>query len=147
MAKIGIGKSGSDLDPSIKQRGTEVTQVVEVVDSSGNIVEFGNFGKTLKTVSFSLSATGTAVSAVSGKKLKVYAVKLVVSAAISVNFRDGTSSNIEGAQAIAANSGYIETINPPAFLFATTAGSSLDLVISGSGTAAGRISYWDDDAS
>lgn len=112
---------------------------------SGTVTD-GGAGKTLKTVAFSLSATGTVVAAVASKRLKVYAVKLVVSAALSVNFRDGGSTNLEGAQSLALNGGFVESVNPPAFLFATTAGNSLDLVISGVGTAAGRVSYWDDDA-
>ena len=87
------------------------------------------------------------VSAVASKKIKVYAVKLVVSAAISVKFRDGATTDLEDLIALALNGGYVETINPPAFLFATTAGNSLDLVISGVGTAAGRVSYFDDDTS
>ncbi|MBM3813448.1 MAG: hypothetical protein FJW20_17640 [Acidimicrobiia bacterium] len=101
--------------------------------------------KTLKSASFSLSSTGTVVGAVSGKRIKVYAVKLVASAAISVNFRDGASSSLEGAMALAANGGFVEFVNPPNFLFASSVGNSLDLVVSGGGTAAGRISYWDDD--
>ena len=105
----------------------------------------GGSGKTLKSASFSLSATGSVVSAVASKRIKVYAVKLIVSAAISVNFRSGGATALEGAQPIAANGGFIESVNPPAFLFGTTAGESLDLVISGTGTASGRISYWDDD--
>src|SRR5581483_5692843 len=75
---------------------------------------------TLKTASFSLSVTGTVVNAVVGRRIKVFAVKLVVSAAASVNFRDGTASNLEGAQPYAANAGYVETVTPPAFLFATS---------------------------
>ncbi len=101
--------------------------------------------KSLKSASFSLSATGTVVPAVSGKKIKVYAVKLVASAAISVNFRDGASTNLEGSMALAANGGFVEFVNPPNFLLASAAGNSLDLVVSGAGTAAGRVSYWDDD--
>ena len=112
---------------------------------SGTVTD-GGAGKTLKSASFSLTATGTVVGAVGGKRLKVYAVKLVVSAAISVNFRDGGATALEGAQSLAANGGFVESLNPPAFLFGTTAGNSLDLVISGTGTAAGRVSYWDDDA-
>ena len=104
-------------------------------------------GKTLKTIAVSLSSTGNAIAAVATKKLKVYAVKLVCSAALSIYFRDGGSTALEGAQSIAANGGYVESINPPAFLFTTSAGNSLDLVISGTGTVAGRISYWDDDVS
>ena len=117
-----------------------------VITVDGTVTDGGS-GKTLKSASFSLTATGTAITAVGGKRLKVYAVKLVVSAAISVNWRDGASTNMEGAQALAANGGYVEGINPPAFLFGTTAGNSLDLVITGTGTAAGRVSYWDDDGS
>lgn len=130
---------------------SDSTGVVSVDDNGSSLtvdgtVTDGGSGKTLKSTSVSLSATGTAISAVTGKKLKVYAVKLVVSAAISVNWRDGASTGLEGAQALAANGGYVESVNPPAFLFATSAGNSLDLDISGTGTAAGRVSYWDDDA-
>lgn len=116
------------------------------IDGTVTAVDSGA-GKTLKSASFSLSATGSVVTAVTSKRIKVFAVKLVCSAAISVNFRSGASTSLEGAQAIAANGGYVEAVNPPAFLFGTTAGESLDLVISGTGTAAGRVSYWDDDAS
>jgi len=102
--------------------------------------------KTLKTAVVSLSATGTVIAAVSGKRLKVYAIKLIVDAALSVNWRDGAATALEGAQALAANGGYTEAVNPPAFLLATTAGNTLDLVISGTGNAQGRVSYWDDDS-
>lgn len=102
-------------------------------------------GKTIKTVAFSLSATGTVVAAVVGRRIKVTSVKLIAAAAISVNWRDGAATNLEGAQNIAANGGYTESVDAPDFLFATTAGNSLDLVISGGATAAGRVTYWDDD--
>ena len=116
------------------------------VTVDGTVTDGGS-GKTLKTAAVSLTATGTALAAVPTKRLKVYAVKLVVSAALSVHWRDGAATALEGAQALAANGGYTEAVDPPAFLFATTAGQSLDLVISGTGTAAGRLSYWDDDGS
>ena len=101
--------------------------------------------KSLKSAGFSLSSTGAVVSSVSGKRIKVYAVKLVASAAMNVNFRDGASTSLEGAMALAANGGFVEFVNPPNFLFATGAGNSLDLVVSGTGSVAGRVSYWDDD--
>lgn len=91
---------------------------------------------------FSLSASGIVVTGVSGKSIKVYGVVLVVSAATAINFRDGSSTDLEGAQNYAANGGRTETVNPPAFLFATTPGQSLELVNSGGGVAAGRVSYW-----
>ena len=103
-------------------------------------------GKTLKVASISLSATGTVVPAVASRRIKVYASKFVCSAALSVNWRDGGSLNLEGAQAYAINGGAAETVNPPAFLFQTTAGNSLDMVITGVGSVGGRVSYFDDDA-
>jgi hypothetical protein len=99
-----------------------------------------------KSAVINLNATGTVVAAVAGKRIKVFAVKLVVSSASSVSFRDGTTTAIEGPQPIAVNSGYIECVNPPAFLFGTSKGNSLDLVIAGGGSAMGRVSYWDEDA-
>jgi hypothetical protein len=107
----------------------------------------GGAGKTLKSASFSLSASGTIVTAVPTKRIKVYAYKIICSAAISVAFRDGASTALEGNQPIVANGGVVEAINPPAFLFGSSAGNSLDFIISGTGTASGRVSYWDDDAS
>ncbi len=101
--------------------------------------------KSLKSAGFSLSSTGTVVTSVSGRRIKVYAVKLVASANMNVNFRDGASANLEGAMALAANGGFVEFVNPPNFLFTTSAGNSLDLVVSGAGIVAGRVSYWDDD--
>lgn len=100
---------------------------------------------TLKTASFSLSATGTVIAAVAGRRIKVHAVKLVVNAAISVQFRSGASDVLEGAQALAENGGFVEATTPPSFVLATNAGEALDLVITGTGTASGRVSYWDTD--
>jgi hypothetical protein len=109
-------------------------------------VSVGDKFRTKKSQKFSLSGTGTVVSAVSTKRIKVYAVKLLTSAALTVKFRDGGSTDLEDAQSLAANGGFTESVAPPDFLFATSAGNSLDLVIAGAGTVAGRVSYWDDDA-
>ena len=118
------------------------TGPVSVLPSARLPVELST--QTLKSAAFSLSATGTVVSAVVGKKIRVYAVKLVVSAAISVNFRDGATTALEGAMPLAANGGFVEIIPPPFYVFQTTVGNSLDLVISGTGTASGRISFWEE---
>lgn len=102
-------------------------------------------GKSIKSAAFSLASTGTVVDAISGKRIKVFAVKLVVSADLTVNFRDGASTDLEGPQPYSAKGGYIENLQVPCFLFGTSAGNSLDLVISGTGTASGRVTYWDED--
>jgi hypothetical protein len=120
---------------------------VAAVQSGTWTVIDGGSGKTLKSAVISRTTTGTVVSAVASKRIKVYAVKLGASAAFSVNWRDGASTNLEGAMPLGVTGGYVEVVKPPEFLFATSAGNSLDLVITGVGTAAGRVSYWDDDAS
>ena len=115
--------------------------------TSSWVADDGSGGKTMKSTSFSLTITGTVVAAVGGKKIKVFAYKFVCSAALTVNFRDGgAGAALDGTQSLALSGSLTEGVNPPAFLFATTAGNSLDLVIGGVGTVAGRVSYWDDDA-
>lgn len=103
-------------------------------------------GKTIQSVVLDKSSTGTVIAAVTGKRIKVFAILLTVDAAISVNFRSGASIALEGVQAYEAKGGYTQAVDPPNFLFGTTAGQSLDIVISGAGNVRGRISYWTDDA-
>lgn len=97
----------------------------------------------VKSAVIDLSATGDVVAAVAGKQIRVFAVVLVCDAALAVNFRDGASTALEGAQAYAANGGRAECVNPPYHLFKTTAGNALALVISGTGNVRGRISYFE----
>lgn len=127
------------------------TYTTLMIDSNGKLVILdGGAGKTLKTQKFSMTTTGTVIAATDSKRLKVYAVKLAASNKdMTVNFRDGASTLLEEPIPMGSGGGtaglYVETLNPPAFLFATTGGNSLDLVMTGSGTVSGRISYWDDD--
>lgn len=101
---------------------------------------------TLLSSSFTLTQTGTVVPAVSGKKIKVFVIKLVAAGNMGVNWRDGASTSLEGSQTIPDGGGYVETVTPPAFLFSTSTSTSLDLVTSGTGTVSGRVSYWNDDS-
>ena len=110
------------------------------------IIDGAGIRKGLKHQLISLSATGTVVAAVPGRRIKVFAVKAVADAALSVRFRSGATTALEGNQALAANGGYIEQVSPPSYLFATAVGEGLDLVITGVGNVGGRISYWDEDA-
>ncbi len=106
----------------------------------------GGSGKTLKRAVINATGTGKLINAVTSKKIKVYSYKLLTSAALTVNFRSGASTALEGPCSFAANGGITENVEPPNSLFETAAGESLDVVISGSGTLAGVIRYWDDDA-
>lgn len=148
-AGTNLNTSALSTETTLAALNTKVTAVNTgaVVISSGAVTATdGGSGKTLKSAVVSLTATGTVIALVAGKRIKVYAIKLVCSAALVVNWRSGASTALEGAQSIAINGGYVENVNPPSFLFGTVAGESLDLVITGVGTAAGRVSYWTDDA-
>ena len=144
--KVTFGADGAAQDVDVAH-GLPVNLVAALPAGSNSIgtVVSGGSGKTLKSKDFSLTATGTVIAAVATKRLKVYAIKLVPSAACTVAFRDGGATALEGAQSLAANGGYVESVPPPAWLLATSAGNALDLVITGTATVAGRVSYWDDD--
>ena len=101
--------------------------------------------KLLKSAVVNPTETGTLISGVANRRIKVFAYKLVVSANITVNFRDGAATALEGPQDFAAKGGVVEFVTPPEYLFGTTAGNSLDLVVVGTGTVAGRVSYWNSD--
>lgn len=100
--------------------------------------------KTYKTAAFTLGATGTVVPAVTGKRIKVYAVVRSFTAIVGCNFRSGATTSLEGPIKGLANTSLVEVVNPDNYLFATAPGQSLDLVLSGNGVN-GRVSYWDDD--
>ena len=134
----------SSIDGKITACNTGAVVLAAGSAAVGTVLDGGS-GKTIKSAVISLTATGTVVDAVASKRIKVFAIKLICSAALAVNWRDGATTALEGIQSIAINGGYTESVNPPNFLFGTTAGNSLDLVITGVGTAAGRISYWDSD--
>lgn len=101
---------------------------------------------TCKTALFEIAGTATVVAAVPGKRIKVAAVKLITDGDVGVYWRSSVTTPLEGQQVLAPNGGYTESLPPPNFLFATAQGESLDLVISGYGTVAGRVTYWDSDA-
>lgn len=102
----------------------------------------GMSGIDSQTIKFSKTTTGTVVASVANKRIYVYAIKHVVSANISTKWRSGASTDLEDNQPYLASGGYIEAVPPPAYLFRTNYGESLDLVVTGTGTASGRISYW-----
>lgn len=104
---------------------------------------------TLTSIKVSLTSTGVVIAATPATRIKVCVAKLICSGAQTINWRStlatpagATSTELEGAQSFAANGGSVEAVTPPAFLFTTDYGASLDLLISGAGTVAGRITFW-----
>jgi hypothetical protein len=104
--------------------------------------EAGPAGLDLQTIKYTKAATGTVIAAVTGKRIYVYSLKQIVDAALSTKWRSGGATDLEENQAIVSGGGYVEAVTPPAWLFRTVSGESLDLVITGTGNAAGRLSYW-----
>lgn len=125
-----------------------VTGTVNATQSGTWTVVDGGAGKTLKRAVVSLTATGTVIAAVSGRRLKVYQYAIQSrNDGMTARFRDGTAgSNLGLEWSLNTREGVSSgPVNPPAFLFATTAGNSLDAVLSGTGTVWIEVSYWDDD--
>lgn len=116
---------------------------VEVNPLSGGVLQEIVNGKTLKSAPISLVSSGEVVAAVTGKQICVYAIKLIASAAGTVKFSSNGSTDLEGAQSLAANGGYTETVQPPNYLLATAIGESLNLIITGSTNIGGRVSYFE----
>jgi hypothetical protein len=148
LDKIWKGKAWSDGVPVTRapQPDGSIAEGVALLSYYWNGQTWSKFDYSqLLTAPFLLSTAGTVVAAITGRRIKVYAVSLCANGACQVNWRDGTTTQLEGAQSLATNGGYEQVIDPPSFLFATTPGNSLDLVVSG-GVAAGRVSYWATDA-
>lgn len=101
--------------------------------------------KQLFSLPFSLNASANVVPAFPGKRIKVYGVVLNASGITVTAWRDGSSNNLEGLMTFADKGGYARQVDPPNFIYGTTVGNGLDLVVSG-GTASGSVSYWATDA-
>ncbi len=107
-------------------------------------------GKTLKRAVVALTATGDVVAAVASKRITVYTFAMQSrNDGMTVQFRDGSAGSMLGLRwGLNTREGVVgSAVNPPAFLFATTAGNALRAEVSGSGTVDIEVSYWDDDGS
>lgn len=108
-------------------------------------------GKTLKSVTGSVSTDTDIVSAVASKRIKVYRISLLVisTTLVTVTMQSNASTAkatypLQGPASVTV--GIAESVDPPAFLFATTAGEKLTLDVSAAVTVYYNVSYWDDDA-
>jgi hypothetical protein len=107
--------------------------------------------KTLKRVAGSCASSGdnTLIAAVGGKCLKVFSYNLQFNGTVNSKFTDGASgtqlsclwNGTSGMNIMPA------AMQPPNYLFKTSAGNALILNLSGAVTVQYEISYSDDDAS
>lgn len=108
----------------------------------------GGSGKTLKRAVVALTATGDVVAAVAGRRIKVYAWEIQSrNDTMTVQFRDGAAGAFLGVRwNFNTREGAMgSAVQPPTFIFATSAGNALQAVITGTGTVDLAVSYWDDD--
>jgi len=107
----------------------------------------GGGAKTLKTAKIDHATIGNnvIVSAVSGKKIKVYAIILVATGTVNVKWCSATT-DLTGDKNFQAREGYVATVNPPALLLQTAVSEALNLNLSAAVAVDGWIAYWDDDA-
>ena len=140
-----IGVSG---DVSVKIADATTPSQKAIVYSSGAVrlsgdvvaVRSGIFG----TAAVLASGDGdtTVVAAVAGRRIYLYAEKIIASRGCHVKWKDGSSLELEGAMAVAPSGGFVSDVAPPAYLLATTAGNPLVLNVSLGGLVGGRVSYW-----
>jgi len=110
---------------------------------------FQQKNKTFKTAKIDHATLGAnaIVASVSGKKIKVYAVVLVVSAAVNCKWQSASSDLTGDMNFGGKGEGYAQAVEPPAFLMATNAGEALNLNLSAAVAVDGIVAYWDDDVS
>lgn len=136
--------SGDNLVGRVK-----VTDGVDValIDSNGDL----RGPKSIKTVTGTVSANTDIVAAVAQKRIKVFYLKLitasVTSNTITMQSNATTALDTSILQAPGANMvfGLNVAVNPPNFLFATSAGEKLTLNVGAAVNVTFTVAYWDDD--
>lgn len=120
----------------LQYRTTESPISGQVVDESGNVL-------TVKraVVDHATSGNNTIVAAVSGKKIRVIAAKLVAGDAVVVRFESGASGTaLTGQMTCAASQNVDFQFNPHGW-FETAAGSLLNMELGGAVTVDGVLLY------
>jgi hypothetical protein len=109
------------------------------------------------SVSVATAGAGTSIiqTAVATKKIKVYAYDIITTASATyfeVKFTSGKTSSTALAMHGLVNAtgnciaGIAKSVTPPAYLFATTAGETLNLISSAAQPVNYNVSYWTADA-
>jgi hypothetical protein len=146
------------MDAAGNTRGANVNssnQLTVSVDNTPAVTQSGTWnvghGKTIKSVSGTMTSSTDVIAAVSTKRIKVLAYSIVTlgTTAATYIFKSNNSTEVWriALQAPASSNmfGANLSIPAPSFLFATTAGEKLTLVPSGSDTIHYAITYFDDD--
>lgn len=115
----------------------QVHGVVAIVGKDGALAGPG----TVKYAKVAISATGTIVAAVPGKKIRVLAAWLSCAGTVNVKWQSHvTPTDLTGLLYGVANSGIVLPYNEKGW-FETVAGEALDLNLSASIAVGGSIAY------
>ena len=99
-----------------------------------------NGGYDLLSASIAAAANTVVIASVAGRRIRVYAIKLVADTQATTRWTDTALSNLEGTQVIPGTGGYAESVDPPSFLFSPPIGTGLRIVTDA--VVGGRVSYW-----
>jgi len=107
---------------------------------------------THKTARVEVGGAGnyTIVSAVTGKRIKVYGANVQAErgGTVPVTWMDGTAP-MAGTQTYVDREGFVMVVNPPSFIFAPQPGTALvahvGTILNSGGGFRGWVSYWDND--
>jgi hypothetical protein len=97
-------------------------------------------------VNASSSGNNTIVSAITGRKIRVVNYTLISAAAVTVTWKSGSSTNISGPMALAANGGMAPSssaLTPAGMIgvFETSSGESLVLNLGSAIAVGGHLTY------
>lgn len=121
----------------------QISTIVTNADGTSVSSNTPQLGQTLAVATIDKTATGTVISAVASQSIYVYALRVVSqSTGMGINWRSGASTALDASETYGVAEGYAMNVNPPAYLYKTAAGESLDIVISGTGTVRGIVFYW-----
>lgn len=115
------------------------TSTINVAQDTA-VVKSGAASLTPKFAKISTSTSADIVALVASKKIRVLALSLMVTTAVTAKFQSGGTSDLTGAYPLGVNGGIVLPFCPVGH-FETAAGEKLNLVL-GSGVAvAGAITY------
>lgn len=100
----------------------------------------GTAPATIKDAVISLSATGTVVPAVAGKKIRVISFVVSLNAAINVKWQSNGVTDLTGFLHFDVKGGAVFPYNPHGW-FETAVGQPLTLFLSGASSTGGIVNY------
>lgn len=134
--------------------GRQVVALDQPLPAGTNAIGTVGHGKTLKSVSLSLSTSGDndIIAAVASKKLTIYALSLTTKADISDGLTAKFTDGAAGTQMWAADAmvpatqswGVVEAVAPPGYLFQLTTNTKLVLNLSAAKATQVNVSYWEE---